>query len=430
LKKNIIYIHTHDTGRYIQPYGHAIPTPHLMKLAEESTIFRQAFSAAPVCSASRSSLLTGMYPHNHGMVGLAHRGFEIKDYSKHLSRFLSGHGYLTALCGVQHEIEKKRSSELGYERMWEQKDDEANALLVADFIREQHDRPFFLSFGMTNTHKEYPQSHEGINAAYVIPPFPLYDNKLNREEMARYMASAKVVDECVGIVMDALKESGKEEETIVFFTTDHGVALPHMKCSLYDTGIGVSLMMKFAGNPTRGEAVDGMVSQIDLYPTLCDLIGVPHPDWLQGYSMLPLLEGKEAEIRKELYAEVSYHASYEPLRCIRTERYKYIRRFDDHDGIVPSNIDGGIGKDFLMENGLLDIRLDKEMLFDLYHDPTERNNLVAQPASQAVYKDLSGRLDAWMRETDDLLIHGKYPKPTGALINKLSCIDPSAKDYE
>ena len=82
-RPNILYIHSHDTGRYIQPYGHAVPTPHLQKLAEQGTLFRNAHTVAPTCSPSRAGLLTGIYPHQNGMLGLAHRGFNLNDYDKH-----------------------------------------------------------------------------------------------------------------------------------------------------------------------------------------------------------------------------------------------------------------------------------------------------------------------------------------------------------
>lgn len=430
LPKNIVYIHSHDTGRYIQPYGYSVPTPHLMKLATEATIFRHAYSAAPVCSASRCALLTSVYPHNNGMVGLAHRGFQMHEYGWHLCRFLSGQGYVTALAGVQHEIAQPRTKELGYDYCWREKEDRANAHYAAEFIRQSHEQPFFLAFGMMHTHKDYPVEHEGIHADYVVPPFPQYDNRANREEMARYMASAREMDACVGVVLDALKESGKEDETIVFYTTDHGLALPHMKCSLYDPGIGVALLLTYPGNPMRGRAIDSLVSHIDLFPTLCDLIGADQPAWLQGVSMLPLLEGGSVSIRQELFAEVTYHASYEPQRCVRTERYKLIRRFDDHDGVVSSNIDAGYGKSFLLNHGLLERKLAKEQLFDLYFDPTERHNVAQDPGYREVYRQLSGRLEQWMEDTGDLLLQGKYPKPADAKINKLSCIDPGDGDYE
>ena len=91
---NILYIHTHDTGKFIQPYGYQVETPNLMKFAERGTVFRSAFSAAPTCSPSRAALLTGEYPHNCGMFGLAHRGFEMEDYSHHIASYLKSFGYV------------------------------------------------------------------------------------------------------------------------------------------------------------------------------------------------------------------------------------------------------------------------------------------------------------------------------------------------
>ena len=100
---NIIYIHTHDSGRYLQPYGYPVETPNMMRLAQGSTLFRKACCAGPTCSPSRAALLTGTYPHCNGMLGLAGRGFSLRDYDMHLVRWLSKHGYLTALSGIQHE---------------------------------------------------------------------------------------------------------------------------------------------------------------------------------------------------------------------------------------------------------------------------------------------------------------------------------------
>ena len=91
-RPNILYIHSHDTGRYVQPYGHAIPTPHIQRLAEEGVLFRKAFCAAPTCSPSRASLLTGQCPHSNGMLGLAHRGFSMTDYKRHVAHTLRAAG--------------------------------------------------------------------------------------------------------------------------------------------------------------------------------------------------------------------------------------------------------------------------------------------------------------------------------------------------
>src|SRR5512138_3471119 len=100
---NILYIHSHDTGRYIQPYGYTVPTPNLQHLAEQGVLFSNAFCAAPTCSPSRAALLTGQCAHSSGMIGLAHRGFNLNNPAQHLATILHNNGYRTALVGVQHE---------------------------------------------------------------------------------------------------------------------------------------------------------------------------------------------------------------------------------------------------------------------------------------------------------------------------------------
>jgi len=459
-RPNIIYIHTHDTGRYIQPYGYAMPTPNLQAMAEGGTLFRQCFNAGPTCSPSRAALLTGQYPHQCGMIGLAHRGFELNDYDKHLASFLTRNGYETALCGVQHEAPYNRRSDLGYARFLEQDpvdqdvarerlaaqglkpheitgamhmiNDRAKAPAVVRYLREKKEAPFFLSFGMVSTHRVFPKPDPDINPDYFQPPFPLHDNQLTREDMAGFATMARCVDDCVGEVLQTLRETGLDKNTFVFFTTDHGIAFPKMKCHLYDTGIGVSLIVKYPGNPSAGKALDALVSHVDMYPTLCEVAGVEKPDWLEGRSLMALLSGEKESIRDEIFSEVTYHAAYEPLRCIRTEQYKYIRYYDDDmDLTVKPNIDDGYSKQFLMAHGLMERKHDpREMLFDLYNDPLERENLVEHPDFQEVRKEMAARMQQWMENTRDPLLEGYVPKPEGAKVNRKRGVQPGDQDWE
>src|SRR5215212_5656591 len=101
-RPNILYLHSHDTGRYVQPYGHQVPTPNIQALADQGVLFRNAFCAAPTCSASRACLLTGQYGHVNGMLGLAHRGWSLRDYHHHMVNVLRGAGYRSVLIGEQH----------------------------------------------------------------------------------------------------------------------------------------------------------------------------------------------------------------------------------------------------------------------------------------------------------------------------------------
>src|SRR2546430_13383003 len=114
-RPNILYIHSHDTGRYVQPYGHAIATPHIQRLAEQGVLFRKAFSAAPTCSPSRAALLTGQAPHSSGMVGLAHLGFSLHDNHQHILHTLRGAGYQSVLVGMQHLVPTAQVATLGYD---------------------------------------------------------------------------------------------------------------------------------------------------------------------------------------------------------------------------------------------------------------------------------------------------------------------------
>ena len=115
---NILYIHTHDSGRMVSPYGVNAPTDNLLAFARDAAVFTQAYCAGPTCSPSRAALLTGTYPHQNGMLGLAQRGFGLTDYRRHLAQFLGRHGYHTVLCGIQHEsgwyLDADAPGKLGY----------------------------------------------------------------------------------------------------------------------------------------------------------------------------------------------------------------------------------------------------------------------------------------------------------------------------
>lgn len=416
---NIVYMHTHDTGRYIQPYGYAVPTPNLMQLAREGVLFRHAYCAGPTCSPSRAGLLTGMAPHTAGMFGLAHLGARLNDYSQHLAAYLSRNGYETALCGIQHEAPE--AAMIGYDYILGNPDydmsnfdfnsvewDLENAAAAASFIRQQHKKPFFLSVGLFNTHLNFPQADPKINPDYLAVPFPFHDSPENRRQWSAYLTSAQAADQCVGIVLDALMVSGVWDDTLFIFTTDHGLPFPRMKCSLFDTGIGVSLIVRTPQNYKRGEAVDAMVSHLDIFPTICELAGIQPPSWLQGYSLLPLLKGQTESVRHAVFAEINYHVEYEPMRAIRTDRYKYIRNYGDQRYLSP-NLDASDVCSYLVNNGFLKTEKPEEMLFDLYLDPVERVNLAQSEEYQEIKQSLAKELLDWMYATHDPLLNGKVP---------------------
>jgi arylsulfatase A-like enzyme len=425
MRPNILYIHSHDTGRYIQPMGHNVPTPNLQRLAEQGVLFRQNHSVAPTCAPSRAGLLTGMCAHSSGMIGLAHRGFVLKDYNQHLVHTLRAAGYRSTLIGVQHVA--PQAEMIGYDEVAPLKSHDAVDVTPAavSFLDSAPQGPFFLSVGFSETHREFHEAGPQEDERYTLPPAPLPDTPATRRDMADFKASARILDEAMGQVFAALERNGLADSTLVICTTDHGLAFPMMKCNLTQHGIGTHLIMRGPGGFAGGRVCDALVSHIDLYPTLCELLEIDAPAWLQGRSLLPLIRGEAEEINEAVYAEVTYHAAYEPQRTVRTKRYSYIRRYGAKRTPVLPNIDDSRSKTLWLESGWADQAQPAEQLYDLVFDPAESHNLAADSAYAAVLTDLRARLDAWMQRTADPLLDGEpVPAPAGAVMNDPDGVSP------
>jgi arylsulfatase A-like enzyme len=283
--------------------------------------------------------------------------------------------------------------------------------------------PFFLDVGFADTHRVYSPAEQDATR-YVRPPMPIPDAPETRLDMARYIESAKLLDRALGIVLDAIDETGLRDNTIVVCTTDHGLAFPYMKCNLTDHGTGVLLIVRGPGNLSGGRVLDALVSQVDLFPTLCDLAGIEHPDWLAGTSLLPVIDGEAGEVNEQVYSEVTFHAAYEPQRMIRTREWTYIRRFADRDLPVLPNCDDGETRDYLLAHGWAEQPVAREQLYNNVLDPVQRDNRIADTTVADIRDDLKARLETWMRETGDPLLQGEVPIPPGGRVN-----DPDARSF-
>ena len=431
---NIIYIHSHDTGKYTQPYGHAIPTPNIQKLAEEGVLFRQAFCANPTCSPSRASLLTGQWAHSCGMGGLANRGWSLPFPGHLIMHTLKQAGYVTAMAGFQHVV--KDVSTAGYTRVLSQEKGKAGAEEHAvAFLSEKHDQPFFLDVRFGETHRRgagfdnQPAGEEKTDPRYVKPPAPFLDTPDTRQDMAEYIDAARTLDYKMGQVFEAVDRNGLTDNTMIICTTDHGLAFPNMKCHLTDHGIGVMLIVRGPNDFKGGKVIDGMVSQVDLFPTICELIDIENPSWLQGTSIVPLIHGEE-EIRQEIFAEVNYHCCYEPQRAVRTKRWKYIRRYDQATTLAMPNCDEGISKTYMIEHNWHQKPVESERLYDLVYDPGETNNLAYDNQHQETLEEMRHKLDLWRQETEDPLWENSIMMPPEtAVLNDPNDLSPNDKQY-
>lgn len=411
-RPNVILFVTHDTGRFLSPYGvETVQTPNLARLAVESVLFENAFCTAPQCSPSRAALVTGRYPHANGVMGLTHQDYawSFKPTERPAAMLFGEGGYQTWLLGLQHETVDAFSLGFDHVDLGFSVDNLASQLESA---LAQHDdaEPFFCQMGSFETHR--PWTQPGIppdeSLGITVPPY-LHDGPETRAEIAAFQGMVRHLDQEFAAVLALLDERGLRNNTILVVTTDHGIAMPMAKSTLRDPGIETMLMMRWPDSGwVHGARLADLVSNVDILPTLLDACGLDIPGTIQGASFLPLLEGRTGGGRESVFAEKTFHDCYDPMRGVRTERYKYIRYFEKstHHPIPGDIVNGGASR----ELGRV-ARVGSEELFDLELDPNERRNLAEDAQHQELVEEMRTRLAGWMRETEDPLLEGPIGSP-------------------
>lgn len=429
-RKNIIVMTTHDLGQHLHAYGvETVQTPHLDRMAAQGVLFENNFCTSPGCSPSRAAIFTGRYPHSNGVLGLTHSDFlwRLHSSEKHLAQALNEHGYDTCLIGMMHE--NPRMDNVGFQhtvlgnggsyfvsddlQQNETAPDLADFSGRIDFYLEQVQesrQPFFLSIGTFEPHRPYnfngclPDRENGVWIPPYIPQETPEQCAAAEKEFAALQGSIRHMDAAVGRLLENLEQRGLKDDTVVLFTSDHGVAMPRAKCSLYDPGIETPLILWGGGIPS-GQRFSQLVSNVDYFPSLMEWAGLPVAENVQGRSFYPLLQGGGYVPRNEVFAEKTYHRSYDPIRCIRTERYKYIVNFEFNTCYdAPCDIQQGDIYRTAVEK-YMGIRPRYE-LYDLDGDPWEQHNLAENPACDDIREELHNRLINWMHETEDALLEG------------------------
>jgi len=345
---------------------------------------------------------------------------------------------LTVLAGVQHEANhREHFPEIGYTRVLEretparEQDGECYPETIdkveAFLATYDRSRPFFLSVGIDEPHRDnlarpelnlHGKSDRFTKTRYYDPekldwrytaPMPwLPDLPEIRKDTESYREGVKIMDEYMGRVLYALKHNGLDGETLVLVTSDHGTEFPGGKKTLRDQGTQVMLMIRGPKNTpfVGGRVIEPMVTHLDLYPTICELLGREPDHPLEGKSLLPLAGGGVGALHEFTFAEQTYHGPLEPLRSVRTERYKYIRR---HFPTGPRMRHDGPTTPLMEALGHYDRAVGHEELFDLYLDPWETCNRAADPALAEIKAGLSRQLDEWMARTRDPFACGQFP---------------------
>jgi len=427
---NVLLIVSEDNGPHLGCYGDShVQTPNLDKLAAEGVRFERAFVATASCSESRSSIFTGLYPHQNGQIGLATHRYSMYQKHPNIPSLLKKEGYRTGILGKLHV---NPESAFPFDFRWNDhkfcsfshRDVHKIAGVAEQFITDS-DQPFFLMVNYPDAHLPWLQQQNGIPAKPLTAkdvhtlPFAGVDGPRLRECAANYYNCIRRLDRAIGLLLEKLVKAGCAENTLVIYVGDHGAQFPRGKLSCYESGLRVPLIVRWPGRAREGLVREELVATVDILPSILDAVGAEMPGHLAGRSFLPLLREKPTEWREYLFAE--YHGHYPPLyfpqRTVRDHRYKLIvNLLQDRPNPVAATYGKVMsGRAYYLDSELAaagdDVRrvyrtwadAPPVELYDLEKDPYEFNNLAARPEYAAIQEKLCTQLEAWQKQTADPL---------------------------
>jgi hypothetical protein len=379
-------------------------------MASEGTRFSNHFSTAGVCVPSRCSILTGKYPHETAL-------WRFGANENTLPLCLRAAGYHTARFGFREEneffiirgdVDREAYARdvLGYDESEPHKKDSAE--LAADYIcyREAYKSkaPLYVCIQFSDIHRpnEAPVDEETL--AWTAPPRVLPDLPVTQgslQDVASFEIRAHRADAAIGKILDYLCSSGLKNNTIVVFTSDHGLDLPRAKLTLYEAATRVAMI--FWGPIPAGKVVERMGSHIDILPSLLDMAGVEKPEGISGLSFAPAFFGKPCAEHEYIIMEKSWESPLTPMRALRTRKYKYIRNYCPGYPIrIPPDWARKAGE---TAEKFYNTSVPYEQLYDLEKDPTEHTNLADDPSYSALLAGLSGTLSRRLEAGGDPVLH-------------------------
>lgn len=448
---NILFIFMEDMGLQIGPYGdRTAPTPRLDALAKEGVVFENAHCTQPTCSPSRSSIFSGLYPHQSGHMGLAKSGgFYLKDGLDPFLKQLKEQNYYTGLSYKIHVDPEPRIAQYfdrNYDFQRFIKDgtnthDHRKALeYMTDFLETRdEDKPFFYMAQTSDTHRNFVQKnlvHEPFQSlegyekqnAKTVAPLPSFGEGINfkfAQDVADYYNAIQRVDAFVGGCLDLLEEHGLADDTIVVFSADHGPCYGRGKLSLSDFGTHVPFIVRWPGSSRAGERSEALISLIDLPSTFVEISGADIPARYQGKSIEPLLKDAKQDdtFRDKLFTEYTTHCplnDYAPARAVQTRRFKLIHHLlagkieYPSDGVHAEGCPDVYAALKTAEGTTARATYDEFVdppeyqLYDLKADPHEHNNQSNNPEYAEILKQMKAELLQWRQQTADPFLDTDY----------------------
>ncbi|MBN2128157.1 MAG: sulfatase [Sedimentisphaerales bacterium] len=450
-RMNLLLLLAEDMGHQLGCYGdeHA-RTPNLDRLASQGVRFHNAYVTTASCSPSRASILTGLYPQQHGQIGLSvsyserRKLVSMKPGITTLPQLLTRSGYRTGVLGKIHvdaqedigfdfmrgsdslgvseqspaelpivrDNGKKAVSHVRYSADVDQMTRDAK-----DFLADAKDAPFFLMVNFSDAHLPYYNQVNGYPATMHQPeeftkPFPFSGedslDPATQRQMAAYYNCIARLDASVGQILDALEKSGNAKQTLVIFLSDHGpggFSKGTAKLTNREAGLKVPFLLRCPGQDVPGTFA-GFVSSLDIMPTALDAAGVAPLSSLPGQSLLEVLAGK-AQPHEEIYGEFNRHLDNRiwPIRSVRSGRYKLIYyAFADVYRPV-ANTDAQAGRSTGLRSEYIAYgQMPEYEFFDLAKDPHELNSLAGDTQYEHAFQGCLGKLRQWQEMVGDFLL--------------------------
>ncbi|MEZ5365044.1 MAG: sulfatase [Bryobacterales bacterium] len=407
---NILVFIADDQGEGdLSILGHpTLETPNMDRIGAEGMVFANAFLTISSCSPSRSSILTGRYPHQTHAEDL-HMPLPPDQYT--LARNLRGAGYYSMAVGKWHLGEDERKN---WDHIAECPGKQTAEKGLAALRGRPKDKPFFLWLASTDPHRPFDSDaianpHKPEDA--VVPPY-LPDNPLIREDIAHYYDEVTRFDQHVGLILGELEAQGVLDETFIVFLSDNGMPFPRAKTTLYDSGIHTPFLARYPPLIPKGKLQTGLFSVVDLAPTLLEVAGVK-TDTPEGSSRLAMFRDATAPGREAIYAEANWHDFEQFTRAVRTERYLLIRNYywwkplwnsvDSVNSITWQGFLQALRADALTpaQRFLLEEPRPFEELYDLQTDPVSLRNVAGQERYSEAHNQMRVLLDNWRVETAD-----------------------------
>lgn len=399
-RPNILLVFTEDWSLDLGCYGnHELKTPNLDAFAKEGRLYRMAFCTSPVCSPSRSAMMTGF--HQHTIAAQEHRTAKKKPLPAGIApvpHLLEAAGYYTCLLDGKTDCNFTTEKRL---------------FMGKDWKNRAPGQPFFAQYTIGVTHRTFHRDPENpIDPAKVTLP-PYYpDTPLVRRDWANGYESMQVGDRLFGKIMQRLKDEKLADNTLVIFAGDNGLCHARAKQFLYEDGIHVPLLVRWPGHIAAGEETAELTSTLDIPATILAAAGVKPQKPLQGRDMLNgNLPPREAVFASRDLMDMTYDV----MRCVREKRYKLIHnllpdrpwaqyneykesQYPAWDTLHLFKLEGKLTP----EQALFMAKTKPEFeLYDMEKDPNEFHNLADDPAFRDVKTRLIARLNTWRKETGD-----------------------------